>query len=196
MSLLLFWSRRSASTNTGHAEFPVTDAAGQGHVVVEEIDGSAEFPVTEGLGSGTAPPKPVYVPHVIGPPIPRKYRIFGSGHAELDGPAASGRGSQRLRPIVGAGRALLPAFVSSGSGRVLPRVSGTGAAEVVGSPEAIGSGLVVGPARVRSSVAKSSGIIDLEYDGYVAQPQSRQRRIVTKSNADDELDELFIMGIL
>jgi len=117
----LIWNRRGQTTNSGSASYPVTEAAGIGHVVVEEIDGSAEYPVTEASGTGHVVSPTPPVPRVVGSPIPRPRtrRIFGSGHAEYSSPDASGRGSIRLPKRTGVGRALSGTVESAASGRVL-----------------------------------------------------------------------------
>lgn len=195
MSLLLLFSRRRATTNTGHAEILVTEALGSGFIVVEELSGHAEIQATESSGSGRVIPKPDQNLTAGFTPRTRR-RIAGRGRAAL--PALSARGSGRLlyQPIAGAGRAALPGLQVLGRGRlVLPTLRGAGLAAME-APDALGFGLLRLPERPQAPAQPPGRMAfqapwEADYEPQAAAPA--RRRPKAAAAALDEDEELLLL---
>lgn len=197
MSLLLLFSRRRATTNTGHAEILVTEALGSGFIVVEELSGHAEIPAPECSGSGRViQPQPQPDQNLTAGPILLPRRNFGRGRAVL--PALSARGSGRLvyRTITGSGRAGLSGLQVLGRGRlILPTLRGAGAAAME-PPDALGFGLLRLPERPQAPAPPPGRLAfqqpwEADYEPQAAAPA--RRRPKAKASGLDEDEELLLL---
>jgi len=147
--LFFYATGAQAITGDGEAEFPVTDA-----------DGNGTVPVT-GVGGHSRPSK-VHRPFkpwlLTIPEAPRLPAVRGTGHVEFEVTTALGHG---LVPIVGMGHVELAAFDAVGVGRT--RTAGDGNATFLTDANGLGVGKVKGTGASNTSMltAEGQGTLDL-----------------------------------